>query len=146
MSKFLEDLKNAADNGEFNSDAAKKITEVHQAAEKKASSMDTEELESSLKKRMEESPVEPVPEEKMEDLNSEYEKKMAEFKEVDAVNNQLAMLIEIEDMVKATINDMLEHVETLKTNFGDKIDTDLYAGIKKKITEIENLYKKQPIV
>ena len=141
MSKFLEDLKKAADKGEFNSEAAKKINEVHEAAEKKAGSMDTEELESSLKKRMEETPVEPVPEDKMEELNSEYEKKMAEIKEVDAANNQLAILIEIEDMVKATINDMLEHVKSLKTNLGDKLNTDLYADIKKKIDEIETQYK-----
>ena len=90
MSKFLEDLKKAADEGEFNSEAAKKINELNDLAETKANEMDTGELESSLKKRMEETPVEPLNDDEITELNSEYEEKMAEIKEVDAANNQLA--------------------------------------------------------
>jgi hypothetical protein len=141
MSKFLEDLKNAADGGEFNSEAAKKIIEVHEAAENKAKNMDTEELESSLKKRMEDTPVEPVSEDEVSELNSEYEKRMAEIKEIDAANNQLAMLIEIEDMVKLTLGDMLGHIEGLEENLKDKLDDTPYQELKLKIEEIKSKYK-----
>jgi len=141
MSKFLEDLKNAADTGEFNSEAAKKIIEVHEAAENKAKNMETEELESSLKKRMEETAVDPVSEDEISVLNSEYEKKMSEIKEVDAANNQLAILIEIEDMVKLTLNDMLSHVGTLETKIGDKLGNAPYLELKAKIEEIKSKYK-----
>jgi hypothetical protein len=143
MSKFLEDLKKAADSGEFNSDAAKKINEISEAAEDKATNMDTNELESSLKKRMEETPVEPLSDDEITELNSEYEEKMAEIKEVDAANNQLAILIEIEDMVKASINDMLEHVDVLETTLKEKLDADHYAGLKKKIEAVKASYEKQ---
>lgn len=141
MSKFLEDLKKAADKGEFNSEAAKKIIEVNEAADNKAKNMDTEQLEGSLKKRMEDTPVEPVSEDKMTELNSEYEKKMSEIKEVDAANNQLAMLIEIEDMVKLTLADMMGHIESLEENLKDKLDASPYQELKSKIEEIKSKYK-----
>ena len=141
MSKFLEDLKNAADTGEFNSKAAKKIIEVHEAAENKSKNMETEELESSLKKRMEETPVKPVSEDDISELNSEYEKKMSEIKEVDAANNQLAILIEIEDMIKLSLNDMLGHVDTLEQKIGDKLNNEPYLKLKAKIEEIKSKYK-----
>mgnify|MGYP006302650655 CR=1 FL=1 len=140
MSKFLEDLKNAADKGEFNSEAAKKINEISDAAEQK-SKMDTEELQSSLKKRMEESPVEPVSEDKISELNFEYEKKMAAIKEMDAVNNQLAVLVEIEDMVRLSVFDMMEHITTIEDKLGEKLDTEPYTELKKKILKIRSTYE-----
>jgi hypothetical protein len=133
MSKFLEDLKNAADGGEFNSEAAKKIIEVSEAAENKAKNM-----EPSLKKRMEDTPVEPVSEDEVSELNSEYE---TEIKEVDAANNQLAMLVEIEDMVKLTLGDMLGHIESLEENLKDKLNDTPYQELNLKIKEIKSKYK-----
>ena len=147
MSEFLENLKNAADNGEFNSDAAKKILEISELADKKLQGKNPEEeienLKESLEKRQEEEVVEVVSEEKAIEANTEYEKKMAQFKEQDAINNQLAVLMEIEDMVKASINDMLEHVETLESGLKEKLNTESYADLKKKIEAIKTNYEKQ---
>jgi len=142
MSKFLEDLKNAADKGEFNSEAAKKINEITEAADGKSNQMTTDELENSLKNKMDATPVEPVSEDQISELNSEYEKKMAAIKEVDAANNQLAILSEIEEMVRLSIEDMLEHVSNLETNIGEKLDTEaIYADLKVKIETIKSEYK-----
>ena len=151
MSEFLDNLKNAADNGEFNSEAAKKILEVHDLAEEKLSGKNTvEELEnikSSLEKRQDEAveggKIEQVSEEKVVEAHTEYEKKMAQFKKLDAVNARLATLIEIEDMVKLSIEDMMGHVEELETNFKKEFETEdpMFGDLSLKIEEIKSKYE-----
>ena len=89
MSKFLEELKKAADTGEFNSDAAKKINEIDELAEKKATGMSVDELTESLEKRIEANPAVAVTEEEALELNSQYEKKMEEIKKQDAENKRI---------------------------------------------------------
>ena len=51
MSDFLDNLKKAADTGEFNSDAAKKILEVHDLAESKLKGKNVEEELENIKSR-----------------------------------------------------------------------------------------------
>lgn len=151
MSDFLENLKNAADNGEFNSEAAKKILEVHDLAEKKLQGKDVvEELEnikSSLEARqdeaVEEGKIQPVSEEKVLEANTEYEKKMAQFKKLDMVNAQLATLTEIEDMVKLSIEDMFGFVEELEGRFEKEFEKEdpMFGDLSQKIEQIKSKYK-----
>lgn len=147
MSEFLENLKNAADNGEFNSDAAKKILEISELADKKMQGKDpeaeVEKLKESLEQRQEEEVVEAVSEEKAIEANSEYEKKMAQFKKQDMVNNQLAMLMEIEEMVVLTIRDMLNHVNEIETRFEKEIEgkDPMFDDLSQKIDLIKSTYK-----
>lgn len=129
MSEFLDNLKKAADDGEFNSEAAKKIVEINKLANTKISKGTQEELEKikeGLEKRLEDSDETKmsaaVTEEEALELNSEYEKKMEKIKETDTINAQIATLIEIEDMVKLSISDMFEFIETLNEKFKDKLD------------------------
>lgn len=145
MSDFLENLKKAADNGEFNSDAAKKILEVNELANQKSSELDTDQLKESLQKRMEESPVPEtkVTEEEMLELNSEYEKKMEQIKVTDTANAQLAILIEIEDMVKASIGDMFEFTDELEAKFEKEFEAEnpFFGDLHLKIEELKSKYK-----
>ena len=151
MSEFLDNLKKAADNGEFNSEAAKKILEVHDLAEKKLQGKDVvEELEnikSSLEKRQEEAveseEVKPVSEEKVAEAYTEYEKKMAQFKKLDMVNAQLATLTEIEDMVKLSIEDMFSFVDELEAKFVKEIETEdpMFGELFLKLESIKSKYK-----
>ena len=145
MSDFLENLKKAADNGEFNSEAAKKILEVNELADRKLKELDTEQLQDSLQKRMEESPVPEtkLSEEEVLELNSEYEKKMEQIKLVDTANLQLATLIEIEDMVKASIGDMMGHVDELEARFEKELEAEnqFFGDLYLKIEEIKTKYK-----
>jgi len=157
MSDFLENLKKAADNGEFNSDAAKKILEVNDLADQKSQTMDTDALQESLQKRMEESPVESkaVTEEEVLELNSQYEEKMEALKKEDADNkkialaetakNQLETLIEIEEMVKLSINDMLGHIKGLEHNFKSEFNSEIpeFGDLSLKMEELQNKYKVQ---
>lgn len=153
MSKFLEDLKNAADNGEFNSDAAKKINEIDELAEKKASEMGEDELQESLEKRAQETPAVAVTEEEALELNSQYEEKMEALKTLDAENkkialaetakNQLKTLIEIEDMVKLTIQDMMFHIESLEENFKEEFMSEIseFGELSQKMEAIQTKYR-----
>jgi len=151
MSEFLENLKKAADEGEFNSEAAKKILEVHDLAEQKLKGKDVvEELEnikSSLEARQDEAveagEIKAVSEEKVAEAYTEYEKKMAQFKKLDMINAQLATLTEIEDMVKLSIDDMFGFVESLEEKFEKELEGEdpLFGELYLKIESIKSKYK-----
>lgn len=148
MSKFLDDLKDAADNGEFNSDAAKKINEVGELADDLANEKSHLELMDSLQERIKkDAEANPdtvkISEEEALELNTQYEGKMLKLKQVDAANAQLATLIEIEDMVIASIDDMLGHVEELETQFTEvfKKENPVYGDLSQKIEAIKSKYK-----
>ena len=147
MSEFLDNLKNAADNGEFNSEAAKKILEISELADQKlqgyTSEEDIEKLKEKIQELQGEEISEPVTEEKALEANTEYEKKMSQFKKQDAVNAQLATLIEIEEMVKLSISDMFEFVSGLETRFEKEIETQdpMFEGLIEKIDLIKSTYK-----
>ena len=145
MVNFLEDLKKAADTGEFNSEAAKKIIEINELATSKTGDGSPEHFE-KLKEKVEklyEGSVKPVTEEKALELNSKYEEEMKKIKQVDAVNTQLATLIEIEDMVKATIGDMLGYIEEIETRLSEEIgkENSIYSELHQKMEKIKSTYK-----
>ncbi len=155
MSDFLENLKNAADNGEFNSDAAKKINQINELAEEK-SNLDTTQLEGLVDERLEKdrelSPPIAVTEEEALELNSQYEQKMEALKKLDVENRKVAMaetaktqlktLIEIEEMVELTIGDMMMHIVSLEENFEVelKAETSGYAELLAKMEELKTKY------
>lgn len=149
MSKFLDDLKIAADKGVFNSDAAKKINEIADLADTKidsnsesGSEAQIASLKEKLEKRLENNQANSIEEEKGIELNSDYEKKMEELKKQDGVNVQLATLIEIEDMVKASIQDMFSFIKELDTKFEKEFDGEnkMFGDLNQKIEEIKSKY------
>jgi len=143
MSKFLDDLKNAADTGEFNSDAAKKINAVNEMADGKSNLMTNEQLQNSLNERIGNKPLNGVSEEQALELNSKYEEEMKRLKDIDSVNSQLANLIEIEDMVKASIDDMIGHVAELEEVHGKDFEgkvNPIFIPLIEKIEEINSKY------
>ena len=86
--------------------------------------------------------VEPVSEEKAIESNTEYEKKMEQFKRLDVINAQLATLIEIEDMVKLSVMDMFDFIEGLEKRFEKEIESDdqMCKDLFLKIKEIKSKY------
>src|ERR1035437_8504121 len=112
MAKFLDDLKNAVETGEFNSEAAKKIIEIDKLADTKTNPS------SGVQDILEKAGVKPsVSEDEALKINSEYEMKMEEIKKQDTINAQLATLIECEDMVQLSIGDMMTFITELETKF-----------------------------
>jgi len=159
MGDFLENLKKAADTGEFNSEAAKKILEINKLAETKltgAGDVDIERLKESLEKRRIEDEVEElkdapavteaVSEEDVLVLNSKYEKQMEQIKKQDMINAQLATLIEIEDMVKLSVDDMFGFLGELEARFAKEFETEnpIFGDLYQKIESIKSKYN--PII
>ena len=160
-SSFLDNLKNAVDKGEFNSEAAKKILEINKLADEKIKTMvkpnefvTGSEISESLNKRLEDAGVKTVSEEEAVALNSEYEKKMEEIRLADIENKRLAdlanivdaqlkTLVEIEDMVKASIADMFSFTDELEGKFKKEFEegNQMFAELYAKIVEIKIKYE-----
>jgi excinuclease UvrABC ATPase subunit len=162
-SSFLDNLKNAVDKGEFNSEAAKKILEVSKLADTKIpvggirSESDLEDLQKSINDRLEKAGVRTVTEEEAASVNSDYDKKMEEIRLADienkriaeqanAVDIQLKTLIEIEGMVEASVRDMITFVEELEDKFEKEIDEEnpMFGELSQKIESIHSKYN--PII
>jgi hypothetical protein len=137
MGNFLDDLKKSVDTGEFNSEAAKKIIEIDKLADKKENPF------KSTHDRIEKVGfAESVSEEEAAVINSEYEKQMEAIKQKDIATAQLANLIEIEDMVKATISDMMSFVDELEDKFAKEFDIEdpMFGELSQKIEQIKLKY------
>lgn len=141
MSEFLKNLKQAVDDGEFNSDAANKINEIGNAAEK-IKFTDNEEVEAKAKERIDKIEPEVVSEEEIEKIKSDYEMKMAEIEKQDIVNRQLATLIQIEDMVNLSILDMFGFVDELDVVFEKELKEDsAYSDLANKVNKIKTKFE-----
>lgn len=137
MGTFLENLKQDLEKGDFNSEAAKKINEIDKLADTKNN------VDDLLEKRLDAAGVKTVTEEEVSSVNSDYEKKMEEIKKQDVVNKQLATLIEVEDMVKASIDDMFLYLDELEENFEKQFEEEdpMFGELSQKIEQIRSKYK-----
>ena len=150
MSNFLDNLKKAADNGDFNSEAAKKINQISELADEKSNDLDATQLGGLVDERLEKdrelSPPVAVTEEEALELNSQYEQKMEALKKLDTehkkAKTQLKTLYEIEEMVELSIGDMLAHIMSLEENFEEEFNSELpeYADLLLKMEELRNKY------
>ena len=131
---FLNNLKNAVDTGDFNSEAAQKINEITEQVDMNAEEKSVPELEEAVDKRLEESGVKTVPEEELGEIKTvamtEYEEKMKEFKDRDKVNSEIALLHNLDFDLKNRLTEMGNTVALL----GKK-----YEGLNKKWTDLFNL-------
>lgn len=137
MAGFLDDLKNAVNSGEFNSEAAKKIIEINKLADG-VKVRDIEEKQKNIKP----DPALIVSEEEAIKQNAEYQMKMDAIKKQDLINKNIATIEDIEDMVKASIEDMLSFTSELENRFSKEFeDKDpVFEELSKKIEEIKWKY------
>jgi len=138
MSEFLKKLKNAVESGEFNSEAAKKITEINELAEKMISGSSIQDLESSISKRIEDSGIKKIEEKDVKITNSEYEEKMLKLKTIDTENLHIKDLIEMEDLIRLSIDDMFSHLKLLETTYDGKEDQ--HVNLFNKINYLRSKY------
>jgi hypothetical protein len=131
-SPFLENLKNAVDKGDFNSEAAKKIKAVDELADTKIDS------EEKIDERLKIAGVKTVSEEEAEVINAEYEIKMQEIKEKDLVLKQIKTLQEIDETIKLSVGDLKDFIQTLEESF-DK-ENPLHAELFTEIEKMKNIY------
>lgn len=137
MGSFLENLKKDLETGEFNSEAAKRINEIAKLAEEK------KDAELLVEKRLNEAGVKTVSEEDAVIVNSQYEEQLEKTKKQDVINRQLATLVEIQDMVKASIEDMLSFTQELEEKFSKEFESEdpMFGELYLKIEEIKNKYE-----
>jgi len=146
---FLDNLKKAVETGEFNSEAAKKIIEIDKLADEKknAFGLVTDRIEKSGFAKS-------VTEEEAAALNSDYEKQMELVKKQDEenkriadltnlVDTQLTTLVEIEDMVKLSIIDMLTFTNELEEKFSKELEAKdpMFKDLYLKIQEVKNKFE-----
>ena len=148
-SPFLENLKKSVEEGDFNSEAAKKIIEIDKLADEKKNAFGLV-IDRSEKSGFAES----VTEEEAAAANSDFEKKMEETKKQDeenkriadlanAVSTQLSTLIEIEDMVKLSVVDMLSFTEELEEKFSKEFEAKdpMFNDLYLRIQEVKNVFE-----
>jgi hypothetical protein len=145
MNTFLNELKDALENGEFNSDVAKNINEVTEATEKKLATTSIDEITAKFEKIK----GEPVSREVAEQKNAEFEVALKKQKERDNVLSQIARVyvaeeevnflqIEINDLIEVRnnyIKSMLSYIESIK----DLLEND-GIDFKEAVNEIKNKY------
>jgi hypothetical protein len=138
MGNFLDDLKKAVEKGEFNSDAAKKINDINELANQKGNAG------ALLEKRLETAGIKTASEEEATLANTEYENQMIMLKKQDDYNKLVVTLIEIEDMVKMSINDMFSHIIELESKFEKEFENKdpMFVDLYQKINEIKSKYDK----
>ena len=131
-SPFLENLKNAVDKGDFNSEAAKKIKAVDELADTKIDS------EEKIDERLKIAGIKTVTEEEAEVINADYEVKMQEIKQKDLVLKQIKILQEIDETIKLSVGDLKDFILTLEESF-DK-ENPLHAELFTEIEKMKNIY------
>jgi len=151
---FLKNLKDAVEKGEFNSEAANKINEINELAEKKLSGLKNDgkkineairDIEHKLNKRLDDAGHKTVSEEEAKELNSEYERKMVEFKKIDLMLNELNTLNQIEELISASIEDMFIHIEDVEDKYLDSYSLEFendesFKNLMLKIKQIKEKY------
>jgi len=140
-SDFLKNLQQTVETGEFNSEAAKKIIEIADLADRKMGS--TKAIDAALEAAEREGAIQTVTEQEAAALNTAYEEKMANIKKQDAVNAQIAVLVDIEDLVKASIADMFSFVDELNTEFEKEFAAEdpIFGDLYQKMEELKSKYK-----
>jgi phosphomannomutase len=145
-SSFLENLKNAVDEGEFNSDAAKKINEIGTLSEEKFSqtSGSTQQLQSMVNKRLEGAEYKTVSPEEAKKANDAYNKRMNEIVKNDNINSKLALLIDFDNAVIMSINEMFQYLESVEEELSEDIKSEdrsvSLQSLVEKIDDIKNKY------
>jgi hypothetical protein len=140
-SDFLNNLKKTVESGEFNSEAAKKIIELNALADIAKTQPIPHEL---WDKAREKTITEAVTEQEAAAINSVYEEKMANIKKQDAINAQIATLVDIEDMVKASIEDMFAFTDELEEKFKKEFESEdsMFGELYQKIENLKLQYYK----
>lgn len=132
---FLDGLKNALDSGEFNSDAAKYITEIHKAAE----NVDIRETEEKLEKNREAIVNAPVDADEIKKREEEYEEKITKLKRLDSINATLVSIINLEADVNDALTNLKSYIDEIEEDFiGDESE---YEELKEKLEKIKKHFK-----
>ena len=140
MSKFLNDLNDAVDKGVFNSDAAKKINEISDLADKKSKNL--KETSQSIEERtLKAGKKGPMSKKEMDETKTEYENKMTLLKHQDKISSEMVSLIEFDTLVSENINDIFSQIENIEDSIKKFPNIAGFNNLVIKIGEIKDKYK-----
>lgn len=143
MSKFLEELKNAVENGKINSEAANKINEIDNLAETKSNNLS--ETSKSMENRLEKGKVinqDTISREEIEESEKKYEDNMIRIKQEDYINSALGDLTKFENLLYDNIGDLFSHINVVENNIKDFSKIEGYDKLIEYISEMKKNYSK----
>lgn len=136
---FLEDLKKAVEDGNFNSDAAKRINDIDKAANDVNKNKSKDEIKKSIDEKVENSGAKTVDEDKVAELNSKYEEKMQQRAKEETIYATIATLDNLDNEIEKARNDLFLFIQQQRNKY-DPDDSDC-AELYEKINELTNKYK-----
>ena len=140
MSDFLDKLKSAVDNGEFNSEVAKKINDIDELVNVKIVNDDLKLIDKldDVTERSASEDVVKLSVEEITEANTEYERKMSHFKKIDFINGSYANLVNIDNVINQSIEDIINYIGDIESQFENEISED-DPMITQLVTEIERI-------
>ena len=137
MSEFLENLKKAADTGNFNSEAAKKINEIDDKANNFSETRSVEQMEDSLTEKALDAGIKTVSEKDITKLNSEYEEKMKERAKEERLLATIVELVNLDVELKEKLYELGIYIRNLREKYmDDETNTTLFE----KLDQLEEKY------
>mgnify|MGYP006290691971 CR=1 FL=1 len=136
---FLEDLKKAVEDGNFNSDAAKRINDIDKAANDVNKNKSKDEIKKSIDEKVENSGAKTVDEDNVAELNSKYEEKMQQRAKEETIYATIATLDNLDNEIEKARNDLFLFIQQQRNKY-DPDDSDC-AELYEKINELTNKYK-----
>jgi hypothetical protein len=135
---FLDKLKSALDDGNFNSDIATKLNEIVKVSEGK----DYNEVSSKLEKiQAEQESFEDIGDETMGKSVKEHSDMIKKYAREDKINKEIALLIDMDEMVSVSINDLVEHCNDVKERFEDEKELDdMMKTLRFQLLDIKEKY------
>jgi hypothetical protein len=128
MSKFLENLKNAVETGEFNSDAAKRINEINDLANKKIGEGYLNDKDINLDSAVEYTESEDAIE------------KLKELKLQDEINNEVANLHNLENNLLDSFREFRDTLVLVEEKYKDHLEDLKYSDLFSKIEELKSKF------
>lgn len=137
--KFLDELKKAVDEGNFNSEAAKKINKIDDLANKKQNKSSNKDLMDSINEKIDKSGTKTVNDDEISEINSNYQKIMEQRSKEEKIFAIIATLDNIDNEIQNKIKDLHKLIVEQKDKFNENDKG--YDKLQNKIEELNNKYK-----
>lgn len=137
--KFLDELKKAVDEGNFNSEAAKKINKIDDLANKKQKKSSNKDLMDSINEKIDKSGTKTVNDDEISEINSNYQKIMEQRSKEEKIFAIIATLDNIDNEIQNKIKDLHKLIVEQKDKFNENDKG--YDKLQNKIEELNNKYK-----
>jgi uncharacterized coiled-coil protein SlyX len=132
-SEFINNLKKAVEEGDFNSDAAKKINEIDKEANKIKKNKSKEDIEKSINNKIKDSGTKAVDKDNIAELNSKYEKEMQNRAKEEKIYATIATLENLEYSIDKAFDELKKFIIQQKAKYdsNDESCKNLYEKMDK---------------